>query len=153
MNLMSIFKNNETIPTRYCYYGVKNGQNISVPLNWSEAPQKTRSLALLMYDIHPIANNWVHWMVTNIPVNIREFPEGISTKLEKPIIEHFNSYGEIGYGGPQPPKGSGPHQYIFTIYALNTILNLPLQTDLSTFLDTVNQHTLDKGVLIGIYER
>jgi phosphatidylethanolamine-binding protein (PEBP) family uncharacterized protein len=34
--------------------------------------------------------------------------------------ELMNSYGDFGYGGPNPPPTTGVHKYIFTIYALNT---------------------------------
>jgi len=35
-------------------------------------------------------------------------------------VELRNSYGEAGYGGPKPPRGSGPHEYVITLYALKT---------------------------------
>lgn len=153
MKLFSIFKNNERIPTRFCYYGVEGGKNISPPLTWTNVPSHTKTLALAVIDIHPIANNWIHWLVTNIPITITDFKEGVSGNLDKEIVEHINSYGKIGYGGPQPPKGRGVHNYVISIYALDIALSLPQKIKLTQFQSAIKSHILEEAQLVGTYER
>lgn len=61
------FEDGTAMPTRYAHQGVTGGKNVSVPLQWENPPDETKSFALVCVDIHPIANNWVHWLVVNIP--------------------------------------------------------------------------------------
>lgn len=96
------------------------GENISPALNWKNAPKNAEYFAFSCIDTKPIANNWVHWMVINIPKDINKLPRNASGTKDMPVkSEEFeNSFGWKGYGGPQPPKGTGVHKYEFTIYAL-----------------------------------
>ena len=115
----SAFKDGGKIPIQYVMPGA-GGKNISVPLSWKNAPSGTKSFALSMVDPHPVAQNWVHWLVINIPARAASLEEGASGKKMPPgSVELKNSFGDIGYGGPQPPKGTGDHPYVFTLYALN----------------------------------
>ena len=38
-------------------------------------------------------------------------------------VQGKNDFGNLGYGGPSPPKGK-PHRYFFKVYALDTVLEL-----------------------------
>ena len=58
-------------------YGKEAG-NVSPPLEWEEAPQGTRSFALALVDIDPIARNYVHWLVSDISPKISSLPEAVS---------------------------------------------------------------------------
>ena len=62
----SAFPEGGKIPLPYVMPGA-GGQNVSVPLSWSGAPAGTQSFALAMVDPHPVANNWVHWLVVDLP--------------------------------------------------------------------------------------
>jgi Raf kinase inhibitor-like YbhB/YbcL family protein len=109
------------IPTKYAHRGVKGGQNISLPIAWTEVPPDTKSFLVTVVDLHPKARNWVHWMVIDIPATHREIPErasGERTLLPGAARELRNSFGDMGYGGPQPPRGSGPHPYEITVWAV-----------------------------------
>ena len=115
----SAFPDGGKIPLQYVMPGA-GGQNVSVPLSWSGVPAGTRSFALAMVDPHPIARNWVHWLVIDLPKDSTAIPEGASgRKMPQGSQELKNSFGETGYGGPQPPRGSGDHPYVFTLYALS----------------------------------
>ena len=121
----SAFPNGKPIPSKYAQLGVTGGENLSIPLSWSDRPSNTVSFALTIVDPHPVAKNWFHWGVVNIPPSVTSLPEGASGKsLPQGAKELYNSYGSPGYGGPQPPKGSGQHPYVITIYALNSNLDL-----------------------------
>ena len=131
------------------------GQNISIPLSWGGAPGETQSFVLSMVDPHPIANNWVHWFVINILKTATSLAEGASGKIMPAgSKELYNSYGAVGYGGPQPPKGSGPHPYEVTIYALNTeILDLSPNTSLASFKKALDGKVISSAKITSIYER
>jgi len=130
----SAFKDGEKIPIQFVMPGA-GGKNISVPLSWKNVSSGTKSFALSVVDPHPVAQNWVHWLVINIPANVVSLEEGASRKrMPSGSIELKNSWGDIGYGGPEPPKGTGDHPYIFTLYALSVEkLNPGMSTSLSAF--------------------
>jgi Raf kinase inhibitor-like YbhB/YbcL family protein len=148
------FKNGEKIPFQYVMPGA-GGKNVSVPLSWKNAPSGTKSFALSMVDPHPVAQNWVHWLVINIPANVTSLEEGASRKKMPPgSVELKNSFGDIGYGGPQPPKGTGDHPYVFTLYALKVEkLDLGASTSLSAFKKALEGKTLGSATITGKYGR
>jgi len=156
MNISSsAFQDGKPIPTKHAYQGVTGGQNISTPLSWSDVPAETKSYALSIVDPHPIANNWVHWFVINIPKSTVSLAEGASGKsMPAGSKELYNSYGTMGYGGPQPPKGSGPHPYEVTLYALNVEkLDLGANTSLSAFKKVLEGKVIALAKIMGMYER
>ena len=148
------FKDGEKIPIQYAMPGA-GGKNISVPLSWKTVPPGTKSFALSMVDPHPVAQNWVHWLVIDIPANATSLEEGASKKKMPPgSVELKNSFGDIGYGGPQPPKGTGDHPYVFTLYALKVgKLDLGANTSLSAFKKALEGKTLESVTITGKYGR
>lgn len=150
------FENLKAIPSKYANTGVLGGKNISIPLVWKEAPRGTKSFAITIVDLHPIADNWIHWLVINIPGKVTSLQEGGSTTRAMPVgsLELNNTFGKKGYGGPQPPKGSGLHKYEITIYALNTErLTLNPHTSLARFTKVINGKVLASATIIGVFER
>ena len=150
----SAFKDGEKVPIQYVMPGA-GGKNISVPLSWKNIPSGTKSFAVSMVDPHPVAQNWVHWLVINIPANVTFLEEGASRKkMPQRSMELKNSFGDIGYGGPQAPKGTGDHPYVFTLYALNVEkLNLGAGTLLSTFKKALEGKILASAIITGKYGR
>ena len=68
--------------------------------------------------------------------------------------ELYSTYGTLGYGGPEPPKGSGPHPYEVTLYALNVdSLDLPENTTLPAFKKALEGKVIATARTTGIYER
>jgi phosphatidylethanolamine-binding protein (PEBP) family uncharacterized protein len=69
-------------------------------------------------------------------------------------VELKNSFGDTGYGGPQPPKGSGDHPYVVTLYALNVAkLDPPVQTSLAGFKKALEGKILATSTITGIFGR
>jgi len=143
---------NGTIPLKYVMPGA-GGQNVSPPLKWEGIPSGTKSLVLLMYDRHPIADNWIHWIVINIPTSVTEFPEGASGRtITSPARELINSYGFSGYGGPQPPSGTGQHPYVFRLYALSVSeINLSSQPSYDEIIRAVQPYVIDYKEFVGYF--
>jgi conserved hypothetical protein TIGR00481 len=110
------FANNGTIPLRYASTDA-GGQNVSPPLSWSGAPSGTRSFVLVCLD--PDANNFVHWVMYDIPASVNSLPEGVPPQATLPngAKQGENDMDTIGYFGPEPPPGE-LHRYVFTLYAL-----------------------------------
>jgi Raf kinase inhibitor-like YbhB/YbcL family protein len=150
------FGEGKAIPTRHANKGVPGGQNVSPPLSWTNLPAGTKSLALACIDRHPIANNWVHWLVVNVPASVNALSEGASRTATLPAgaKELENTFGTTGWGGPQPPRGSGTHPYEFLLSALSVeTLNLPVKTNLASFNKMIEGKVLATSKLVGTYER
>lgn len=139
------------------------GKDVSPPLAWSGVPEGTRELALICDDPDapsrkkPAPKPWVHWLIYKIPAGTTTLPEGVPAKkkLDEPAgaVQGNNSWPAIGYKGPMPPPGSGPHRYYFKLYALDTVLDLAPGTDKETLLKAMAGHIIGEGQLMGTYER
>jgi len=130
------------------------GQNLSPEVRWQTLPA-AQSYALLFDDKHPIANNWVHWLVVDIPNTTTNIPEGTSrTNMPSGSKELQTSWGRTGYDGPQPPVGSGNHEYVMTLYALDIAsLNMPEDATKSEFLKATQPHIIAQESWSGYFSR
>ena len=139
-----------TIPQLYTC----DGSDVSLPLNWSEPPAGTQSLALIFDDVDAPVGTWVHWVLFNIPAGVRSLPEGVPAEpAVAGLGEHgSNSWGNLGYGGPCPPQGS-PHRYTFRLYALDTTLDLEAGASRADLDRAMEGHILGVGQLVGRYGR
>lgn len=135
-----------------------DGQNLSPPLSWSDAPAGTQEWALIMDDPDaPRPQPWVHWLIYGIPAHLQGLSEDVpkEERVAAPagFVQGKNSWGRIGYGGPEPPRGHGVHHYHFKLYALDAPLHLPPGVEKQELLSAMNGHILAEGELIGTYER
>ena len=144
------FKDGAMIPVIYTC----DGKNISPPLSWTEAPQGSKSIALIVDDPDAPAGTWVHWVVFNLPSSISSLSEGASSLgSQEPFgTAGMNSSQKIGYGGPCPPKGK-PHHYFFKLYALDIILGLKSGASKADVEKAMQGHILAQGQLMGTYGR
>ncbi len=110
MNIKSVvFTDGGSIRDRYVMKAIGR-MNISLPFKWENAPTGTKSFALSIVDPHPVAKNWIHWLVIDLPSLITGLKEGISRKEMPPESKELeNSFGNVGCGGPQPPGRTGDH--------------------------------------------
>lgn len=141
----SAFNDGELIPLKYVYaLGEQcSGQNYSPPLSWSGAPTGVQSFAITVSD--PNADNWVHWVQFNIPGGQSSLPEAVGGPDLG--LKGSNDFGKLGYGGPCPPFGT--HNYIFTLYALDTTLSLPQGATLAQLKAAMQGHILKQAQLTG----
>lgn len=152
--ISSAFKDQGKIPIQFVMPGA-GGKNISIPISWKNPPSGTKSFALSIVDPHPVAQNWVHWLVINIPKEVISIEEGaLKKKMPTGSVELKNSFGDIGYGGPQPPKGTGDHPYVITLYALNVEkLEIGVSTSLSAFKKAIEGKVIESTSITGMYGR
>lgn len=139
------FAAGEPIPAKYTC----DGANVSPPLAWSDAPPGTQSLALIMDDPDAPAGTWDHWLLFNIPANVRNLPEQAGAPVGS--VDGKNGWGRTGYGGPCPPRGT--HRYFFKLYALAAKLDLPAGANKSQLLRAMKTHILAQAELMGTYAR
>jgi Raf kinase inhibitor-like YbhB/YbcL family protein len=157
------FEADAVIPAKYT--GV--GDDVSPALSWSGAPEGTASFALICDDPDAPSRKaprkegpWVHWVIYNIPPDVTELMEAVphGTDLTSPdgARQGLNDFGDnnIGYRGPMPPPGSGPHRYFFKLYALDTMLQLEVEgATKASLLAAMEGHILGEGKLMGTFER
>lgn len=151
LSLSSVaFQDGGTIPDKYTC----KGQDISPPLSWGEPPAGTRSLVLIVEDLDAPGGIFTHWVMFNIPPDMRGLGEAVSPQARLPggALEGKNGFGKVGYGGPCPPPGK-PHRYQFTLYALDITLNVESGASRKQVLDALENHTLARGQLTGTYQR
>ena len=145
----SAFKEGEIIPSKYTCDGI----NISPPLDWQTKVNGIKSFALISDDPDAPSGDWVHWIVFNIPPDIRELREDCKANRNLPdeALMGTNDFRTITYGGPCPP--SGTHRYYFKIYALDIVLHLKAGATKKELLEVMKGHILTQGQLIGLYKR
>lgn len=129
------------------------GEDVSPPLAWSDAPDGAASFAVVCHDpdaplVKPGTYGFVHWVLYGIPGSVRELPEGVSDH-----VQGANDFGAQGYGGPMPPEGHGRHHYFFWLLALDAAPDLPPGLSLWELLERVEPHVIAMNRLVGTYER
>jgi Raf kinase inhibitor-like YbhB/YbcL family protein len=151
MNLSSMsFYDGKAFPASASY---KKG-NQSPDLAFHEVPPEAKSLALICEDFDAPSGCWTHWVAWDIPPASKGLRAAIPAL---PVVDGVchqgkNDFGEIGWGGPCPPAGSGTHHYAFRLFALDLSLGprKPLTKD--ELLDAIDGHVLDEAEMTGTAE-
>jgi Raf kinase inhibitor-like YbhB/YbcL family protein len=139
------FADGQAIPANYTC----DGANASPPLRWDGPPQ-AQSFALIVDDPDAPGGIFTHWVLYDILGAQRELPEGAPGTG----TPGMNDFSKAGYGGPCPPRGNGPHRYIFTLYALDIpSLKLPAGRPRQEIERAMQGHVLAQAKLMGRYER
>jgi Raf kinase inhibitor-like YbhB/YbcL family protein len=147
------FSDGDIIPVKFTC----DGEDVSPQLSWSGLPQGTRSLALIMYDPDAPAGTFIHWVIYNIPPTLSQLEEGVGSSGAREIpgvgTQGVNDFGDVGYGGPCPPRGHGPHKYYFALHALSSQLSLRSPATASALLNSMKGKVLGYSLLMGRYSR
>lgn len=163
------FADGGDIPTQYSCFG----DNTSPALEWVGVPAETASLALLVYDLDAGAESgasnpigFAHWIVYNLPADASGLPQNAPAGGALPDggqqgsndFAQFESPGSlfpggapvklVGYDGPCP---GGRHRYSFTLYALDTELQLAPEPDMTQVLAAMEGHVLDQAAVVGAF--
>lgn len=133
-----------SIPSKYTC----DGFGVSPPLAWSEIPDRTKSIAILVDDPDSADRPFLHWLVTDLPPTLRRIDEGSALPHEAQVAE--SDAGTASYYGPCPAAGC--HHYRFHVYALDIVLGRRPQSR-DDFLSAIAGHVLDEGELVGSYQR
>lgn len=165
------FENNSTLPISAINNIIVNGSNAcsingapggdeSPELSWTNVPRGTRSFVVVLYDVTAA---FTHWGMYNISSDATGLPQnaGVArSTFGQQILNDFGTGAE--YGGPCPPPNVAPfvHHYVFTVYALDTLLKLPSSANFPANSETLYQalikageyhHILASAHIVGLY--
>ncbi len=138
------FGNQQSIPSKYTC----DGDSINPPLSINDVPSTAKSLALIVDDPDAPMGTWVHWTMWNIDPKITEIGEN---SVSVGAVQGLTSSNKNVYGPPCPP--SGTHRYFFKLYALDTLLDLPSNSDKAALEAAMQGHVLESAELMGTYQR
>jgi Raf kinase inhibitor-like YbhB/YbcL family protein len=125
-----------------------DGEDRSPPLSWSAPPAGTGSLALILDDPDAPGGRFIHWLAWGITPDTGGLGEG-----EAATLEGRNDFATVGYRGPCPPRGHGPHRYRFRLHALAEELRLPSGAGVRELEQALRAKDLAVAELVGTYER
>lgn len=140
------FKHQGEIPIKYTCDDEDTNPGFVI----QDVPENTHSLVIIMDDpdaMKPAGKIWVHWLLWNIPPETVEILEG----QEPQGVHGLGTSGNLDYQGPCPPDTE--HAYIFVLYALDTMLDLPEGSNKEQLLQAMEGHIIEKTELVGRYER
>jgi Raf kinase inhibitor-like YbhB/YbcL family protein len=140
----SAFAAGGTIPRRHTC----DRADHSPPLAWTAPPTGSRSLALILDDPDAPGGRFVHWLAWGIGPDAGGLAEG-----EAAPLEGRNDFGTVGYRGPCPPRGHGPHRYRFRLHALGEERRLAPGAGVAELEQTLRDNVLGVAELVGTYER
>jgi Raf kinase inhibitor-like YbhB/YbcL family protein len=139
------FEDGGAIPRKFSC----DGEDVSPALEWSDAPDDTTALALIVDD--PDARGFIHWVVFDmVGSQTGGLAEGVSSSPDAPT-QGANDFSRTGWGGPCPP--SGTHRYRFTLYALDALLGLTGTPSASDLRAAMEGHIVGQAELNGTYTR
>jgi Raf kinase inhibitor-like YbhB/YbcL family protein len=127
------------LPQRYTCHGA----GINPPINWSGAPSDTKSFALVVDDSSAPITPFIYWLVFHIQPGTTDIQEGM---LPTGARQAQNSLGSQAYDPPCP--GGHGHWYRFTVYALNTEIDLPAGSPLPEVLTAIANATIGRGRIV-----
>ncbi len=144
----SEFKNGGKIPPKFTC----DGNNVNPELHIADVPEKARSLVLIMDDpdvpeFVRADRMWVHFVVFNIPANVRTIPENSIP----PGVMGKGTGDKMVYEGPCPPDRE--HRYFFKLYALDCMLDLHEGATKKEVEKAMIGHILTQAELMGVYDR
>ncbi|MBA7691667.1 hypothetical protein ES703_100218 [subsurface metagenome] len=148
------FTDGGALPKKYTI----DGEKVSPPLEWANAPEGTRSLVLVMTDsdapLQMFPGVIVHWVVCDIPEFVNSIGEGLVPAGARQLRTTYADFGmsdfAYSYGPPWPPDKA--HRYVFTLYALRSeSLYLAPDIDYASFMKALLPEIIASTTLVGVY--
>jgi hypothetical protein len=138
----ALFRHNGGFPQAFTC----DGEGSNPPLDIEDVPEDAKSLALVLRDPDAVEGIFIHWIMWNIDpktekIDVGTVPEG--------AVQGATTNKKNHYIPPCPP--SGTHRYIFTLYALDTRLDLPFTSNVEQLNAAIDGHVIDKAELLALY--
>jgi Raf kinase inhibitor-like YbhB/YbcL family protein len=137
------------------------GDEVSPPLAWSNAPDGTASFTLIVHDTDAAAgggtDDVLHWMVWNIPGTASGLPEAVAQGPQLPDGARQISVSGPYYRGPAAAASDPAHHYVFELYALDAMLDVPAvgaspAETRAAVLAAMTGHVRGKAVVVGLFK-
>jgi len=154
------FADHDMLPSKFAAKGGPrncDGENISPALTWSDAPEGTKSFAIILHDT---AGNHglgvTHWVAYGIPGGDTGFDEGevSAPPANGNYVGGTNRIGKPFWFGPCPDVGHVPQHYLFTLIATDLDPSaLEPGLDKDALLKNLEGHALGGTTLVGRYAR
>lgn len=147
------FDNEDFIPYKHTGYAA----DISPEFNLENLSEKAVSIAIIMDDLDvPFAKEYNHWTIWNIPAT-EKIPENIpygETVESLGGAKQGRGYGKNRYAGPNIPQFmKKAHRYVFTIYVLDSFIELDSKYGKKELLKAMEGHILQQGKITGLCRR
>lgn len=162
------FEDGEKIPPRYTcegddvspelqISGVDEGTSSASRTQSDDVVDDAETLTIIVDDPDAGDTPFVHWLLWNVPASVETIPRSVAREKRPPFAEGArqgtNSAGEIGYMGPCPPTGDGPHTYRFRLSAVESTLDLEAGANRDELEAALEGELIDSVTLTGTYER
>ena len=147
----SAFADGGDIPARF----TADGEGVSPPLAWSNLPEGTRQVLVVVEDPDiPAPQPFIHLIaVFEGGTDSGSVSEGQLKDVSGVATFGKHSMGQTGWLPNDPPPGHGPHHYLFQVFALNRAIDWDDAPGKDEVKAALKDAVIAKGVLIGAYER
>lgn len=123
------------------------GRNLAPQISWLNVPVEAEELAIVVTDLD--AQGFVHWAATGLDPQARSLLPGVGGD----VVEAVNSFGDVGWGAPCPPRSDDAHRYEFTLYAIGRPLEIAPGSPASDVIEAIEVAAIDRTSDIGEYDR
>ena len=140
----------------------QEGDDMSPPLAWSGAPDGVASYALIVHDPDAAIGNGtddvLHWMLWNIPPAVMALHEHAPSMSQLPDGTRQISATGPYYRGPGAPASGPAHHYVFELFALDAMLDIPAvgaspPNTRAAVVAAMAGHIRGKAVYVGLFKR
>jgi Raf kinase inhibitor-like YbhB/YbcL family protein len=146
------------IPAKYTQADIE----VSPALSWSNVPEGAASFVLIAHDVDAAIGNGsddlLHWMLWNIPATVTGLPEGVARGSQRPDGTRQISATGTSYRGPGAPASGPAHHYLFELFALDIMLDVPAvgaspPNTRAAVVAGMAGHIRGKATYVGLFKR
>ena len=121
-------------------------------------PNPVKSYVLIVHDIDSmspdLASDTLHWMVWNIPATSRGLPEHVPQGADLADGSRQISVTGPYYRGPAAPANGPMHHYVFDLYALDAMIDVPavgaaVPATRAAVMAAMATHVRGKATMVG----
>jgi Raf kinase inhibitor-like YbhB/YbcL family protein len=126
-----------------------DGEDVAPRLEWT-LPPRTSTVILIVDDPDAPGGAFAHWGLF-----MRGAVAEVGPELDAGTTSAVNDFGTVGWRGPCPPAGDGPHAYRFRVWALSdTWDSIESDMEIDMLHEIVDDSTIvGMGELSASYER
>ena len=136
------FKDGDQMPKQYTCDGI----DVNPPLEFMNVPVQTLSLFLVVLDSTAKPEGFAHWIIWNIDPSTKKLNEGM---ILNGAVCGLNDFKKTEWSGPCLSENK--HKYIFSLFALDSMLDIPTDTTIFKIRQIIKDHIIDKAEMSCYY--